>query len=405
LSGSPKCKCWSHPLYTAHQKAAALKEDYGILSRSLAEYGPDVVAQALRVLDSGTIYRSEKALGVAQWADALHKQVAGLKGERRNNALWLAVATAPEGFCHLRTTVISTLLDDIKARYSFDAISRRWKEKMDPLQYQRPTKAPTEGAIQQAEKVFAAMGAESALRRRYATLNDVQQFLWHPEMGQELEKQTKSSPPTKKSEGVFDTLRKQPTKAPEVSLPTVAITFDKFRRTVLPYALSMEVDVPYTGAFYGLLTAADPTAVPIHQWDGLEGQVGNPVSHYFYSGGSTASHWHLSSGWTEVTGVFLSPHQWQQPEKFTHHKTHAFFALKGCWDDKAGSLCLFPETLKASFHPVRSVIEAYSNKGRPEGAEAGDANGIALGNSGEGHVTVRVRTATGTATYKIDRWD
>jgi hypothetical protein len=213
LSGRPKCGCWKHPLLKPTQKMAEVVQDFGTLSHALSDYGPEVIAQAVRVLEAGALYRSEKALAVAQWAADLHRKLDGAKGERRRNLLWLAAATAPVGFCHLRSTVISTLLDDIKAGLNFDTISRRWSQKLHPLQYQRPSAAPTDGAIAAAEKTFAATGAAAALQRRYATLSDVQQFLWRPE-GQGSGEQCNPHPQPKGSIGLFDRLRqnRQPVK-------------------------------------------------------------------------------------------------------------------------------------------------------------------------------------------------
>lgn len=49
--------------------------------------------------------------------------------------------------------MIGTLLDDIASGMSFDSVSRRFAEKMHPLQYQRPQAAPSAGNIAQAEKI------------------------------------------------------------------------------------------------------------------------------------------------------------------------------------------------------------------------------------------------------------
>jgi hypothetical protein len=377
-----------------------LKQDYQTLCHALADYPADVIAQALRVLQSGAVYRSEKALGVAQWAADLHCRLEGKKGQLRSNIIWAAVAAAPAGFCHLRSTVISTLLDDIKAGMDFDSISRRWKDKLHPLQYQRPTAAPTAGVIAAAEKAFEATGAAKSLERRFATTADILKWEWQP-------KSAEATPEQKG--GLFDHLRPKSPTVKELDLPPALMTVERFRRDILPTATGVEVQAPSSGPYYGLLTAAHPDSPPILQWDGLEGCERNPVSWYFYSGGSTASNWHLSSGWVECSGVFLPPHQWRQPEKFVHQGLHLFFALKGCWDGRVGvgtGLCLFPETLRSEYHSVRSVIEAHSRKGTLPNPESGTANGVAIGKgSGEQSLTVRVTTAGGRASYRIDRWE
>jgi len=208
--------------------------------------------------------------------------------------------------------------------------------------------------------------------------------------------------------GLFSHLRTDTQPVRELDLPTQPITFEKFKRDVLPGAKTIEVSVPFTGPFYGLVTAVHPDAPPILQWDGLDGSPRNPVSWYFYHSGSTAGRWGLRSGeWTEVTALFLAPHQWHRPEQFGHQGLSAFFALNGCRDEAGNknNLCLFPETLRKEFHPVRSVIEAHSKSRTLVGAENANANGIAFQKGSTFHVTVRVSGAGGRATYRIDRWD
>lgn len=393
LCGKPP-KLHSHALLSASQSAAEKKADFGMLCHALADYSVEAASQAVRVLEQGGLYRSEKAVAVANWFHDLHRQLHGVHGRRRQNLIWLAVATAPVGFCHVRSTIISTLLDDIKAGLGFSDISNRWKSKLHPLQYQRPTKAPTAGAIDQAEGIFEKLALAPALARRYATLADVQVRLWEPQP--EL-------PTTAPTGGLFGHLRSSSPSIKEVELPPQKITWGNFRAKVLPTAKSMDVVVPSSGGFYGLVTAADPTAPPLLQWDSLEQR--NPVSWYFYHNGSTADRWNLRSGaYAAVTTVFLPPCHWHRPDHFQQHGQKVFFALANCRDlyKKAG-LALFPECLRSELHGVRAVIEAHSGKGEIVGAEEGTANGLAL--QPNGVVTVRVQGDGGSASYIIDRFE
>lgn len=402
ILGTPRTEEWTHlatlnpkphadKVNTAGQKMAEKLEDYKMLCHGLADYSRDTVEQAVRVLKADAVYRSEKALGVAEWFLKLHEAIRDNPKSKRN-LTWRAVATAPPGFCHVRSTMISTLLDDINSGSPFDDIARRWKDKMHPLQYQRPTAAPREGAIKQAEELVAKLGLERSLLRRYATLDDVLLKLWVP----------RSLPDAPKSGGVFDHLRgKRKTEA--IELPATKITWEKFQRTVLGDVLEMEIAVPSRGGFCGLMTAADPDAPAIIQWDGLAGHPRNPVSWYYWNGGSPASQWGLSPGWGKVSCVFPNPSKWQEPEKFKHQKATIHFSIVGCVESRLDSLALFPEILKAEFHGIRSVIEAHSKTGAGHGAENGTANGLTFDGSRE--VTLRVRTVEGLASYVIDRMD
>jgi hypothetical protein len=204
--------------------------------------------------------------------------------------------------------------------------------------------------------------------------------------------------------GMFDVLKAPPNTVRQLMLPPKSLSWEKFAREVLPEATALEVHAPRVGSYYGLVTAADPEAKPILQWDGLVGQLRNPVNWYFYHGGSPAETWRLTAGWQSVSAVFLAPHQWQEPDRFTHQGENVFFAIEGAQDTREGGLALFPETLRQELREIRSVVEAYSRTLQLEGRTEGNANGIAFGRE-RGNLRVRV-TARGSITeYTLDRWD
>lgn len=413
---------------TAAQAMAELKEDHHMLCRGLAEFPVEAVIQAVRVLEADALSRSEKTVGVAQWLLALHRQIEGVKGPRRDNLIWLAVSQAPPSFCHVRSTMISTLLEDVVAGLPYETIAARWAAKMHPLQYQRPTTVK-EGNLKAANELVAKLGVEGSLARRFATLRDVVAAhvpLWVPTVVPMVK-----ADPAKKG-GAFDHLREKQGKGGKVKplqLPPQRIGWDRFCLEVLvklsPAVLSLELLVPSGRAgFYGLVTAVNPEAPPILQWDGLTDVVmaaahmsdaalesgasqevhllpRNPVSWYFYHGGSFARNWGFAAGtWVKVNAVFLKPPHWQQREKFKHHEEGAMFALEGAKDEsheRGGGF--FPENLRAEFYGIRAAMEAYSNSAPIAGKEGGDANGFCLAqdktserNTG---VTVRVKTADG----------
>jgi hypothetical protein len=406
--GTPRTGIWTHlhghpaKLYTARhpdagQAMAEKVQDFQMLSQGIRDYNKNTVEQALRVLKADALDRSEKTLGVAQWFSDLHEQLynKGSNKARHDNLIWKAVATAPPGFCHVRSSMISTLLDDILAGYSFDVISKRWADKMHPMQYQRPQAAPKEGNIRQAEALVEKLGLTRSFARRFARMTDVQEKLWVP-------RRMPAKPRKKVSTGVFSHLH-QPQPSRQVNLPTQNITWAKFQRDVLPEAYGIEIQCPSSGNYYGLVTASSPSAPPIIQWDGLDGHKRNPVSWYVYNPVSPASNWGLGAGWNQVSAIFMGPHLWQEPEKFKHQNPNVHFAITGARDHQSPGLCLFPEILKSDLHEVRSTIEAHNKTGRVEQNYGEQANGLMY--TGKEPVTVRVTTADGTATYRIDRFE
>ncbi len=378
---------------TAGQKMAEKREDFKTVMHALNEFTQPHIEQALSLLKTDALYRSEKVMGPAQWLYDLHVARAAAHGSAKANVVWRAIASAPAGFCHPRSSMIGTLLEDIAAGMDFGDVSRRFAAKMGPLQYQRPQAAPTAGAIAAAEKVMAQLGAAGSLARRFARLDEVQP-LWLP------------APRTEPAQaaGVFGHLTpKGEAPSSEMRVPPITMTWEKFARTVLPEARQIDLMVPAHGDFCALVTAENPDAPPILQWD--TEQQRNPVSWYVYNGGSSAAVWGLAPGWRNVPAITLQPSAWFGG-KFDHQGGGALFLLDGAKDSRNNSLALFPETLKAEFHGIRSVIEAYSRSAKLGGEADASANGLVISKGRPCSVHLRITLSAGPRVeYRLDRWD
>ncbi len=383
---------YENAMLTPEQAMAEKKQNYLQILTALKEFSPAVLEQAITVLKADALTRADKFLKPAEWLLSIHEARKQSQNNRvRDNVTWRAIATAPNGFCHPRSSMIGTLLDDIAAGLSFETINRNWTAKMHPLQYQRPQVAPSAGNLAQAEKIVAQLGIANSLRRRFARLEEVR-TIWKPQ------------PPAKPEStgGVFGHLRPKG-ESPLVNnlqLPPQVMTWAKFSAQVLPEAVSLEVQVPVIGNFSALVTAVDPDSPPILQWDKPEDRY--PVSSYVYHGGSPASRWGLDPRSNRtVTGISPAP----QPNGSVNGAV--VLILEGAKDapvNKAG-LGIFPETLKGELHAIRSTIEAYSKAGVLEGRDDASACGLAI-SPGAAAVVLYVTTKGGSKlTYKIDRWD
>lgn len=411
--GTPVTGSWEHMavkvpepmvhrkrLKNAFQEAAEKAEDYGLLASAIGKYRTETVETAVNLLRSEALYRSENVLGMAEWfleVLQLVKEKRDARNRATRNIIWYKAATAPVGFCHISSNVIGTLLDDIAAGYDFNTVSRKFAEKMNPLQYQRPQAAPSAGNVAQAERIVEKLGIANSLKRRYARLDEIQ-TIWRPM-------------PAKKaggvSAGVFARVatKEQQRETPNaMSGPTVTITWEKFRRTVLGSARKIEFYVPWKEDCYtAILTAEDQEAPPIILWDTEENR--NPFSWYVYSGGSAPSRWNLTPGYAEVTGVTLQPNLWQPG--YEYRGASVIFILKGAKDRdrRSTGLALFPEVLKSELHEVRSTIESYSKSEKLGGADEASACGVRLQKGLNWNAQFRVTTDIGTTIYKLDRWD
>lgn len=404
--GNPVTGDWKHlsvtlplkMLYNGYTKSAAQRmaeksEDFRNTMRVLQDYDANCLAQAVKLLKSGKLNRSEKVLEAAAWLQDLHRRFSEAKGKQRTNIVWRTVAVAPVGFCHIRAGVLGTLLDDVKAGKAFEDLSNRFAAKMDPTLYLRPQAAPRAGAIAEAEKIVAQIGAAGSLDRRYCRPDEVT-ALWRPQTTE-----------AQKPEGVFGHLEpKGKKKAAAVEIPAIVMTWTKFERTVLPDAVRMEIKVPRHGDFITLVTAANMDAPPIIQWDQPEAR--NPVSWYVWRGGAPATQYGLiGNQYYDVSLVTLKPSMWQP--NYERHGRAVIFAIAGALEHRMYGNALFPELLRGEYHGVRSVIEAYARTAVIAGKEGPHVVGLSISitNTREPSLCVRVTSAGGTQDYEIDRWD
>lgn len=286
--GIPETGCWTHlsvrlpkdmmnkhyRTKNAEQIMAEKKEDFRILLNAIEEYPLSIVEQAVALLQTDTMYRSDRVLGVAEWFKNVLIDISKVTGSSRTNLIWKAVGEAPAGFCHIKSSLIGTLLDDIKDGYSTRLIIARFEEKMNPQNYMRSQAAPTASAIDQAERLVTKLGIADSLRRRYAKFDDViDHMLWMPS-------KDVIDISAKKSGGVFSNItpkEKVGAKENKLTMPNTTMTWAKFNRTILPTADKIEVQVDNPNRFMALVTAAVEGSENILQWN-------NPFSWYYHGG-------------------------------------------------------------------------------------------------------------------------
>jgi hypothetical protein len=392
----------THSILSAAQHAAEKREDFRTLTSGLEAFPLALVERAAALLQTGGLYRSEKCIEVASWLLEVHRSRKLAKSERaRDNLTWVAVAAAPPGYCHVRSTMIATLLADLANNLPFDQIKARFDEKMHPLQYQRPTAAPRGQNIERAEKLVAQLRSAGGLERRFAKLEEIQ-TLWPPDT---------AGKKSRNKDGVFAHVRARASSAKptttNVDAPSVTMTWAKFSTTVLPEAAAIHYVVPDAKApLLALVTAKNDDAPPIVQWDRPDAR--NPFTWYFYSGGSLPARWNLLPNTDHpVSGIALSPHMWGGADQHAHQGKMVLFLLEGAKDlDYVCGSSFFPEFLKQEYREARATLEAFARTAVVAGANEATACGIGLHASGMWGQRFRVTDKHGVSiTYLLDRWD
>lgn len=376
------------PLKNAFQLASEKREELASVMQALSEYNKETVGTALTLLKNDQLGNAAAAVGQAQFLADLHNIEAS--EPLRRNLVFRAVAVAPSGLCHPRSSMIATLLDDIAAGKTFEQAQAAWNAKMHPLQYQRPQAAPSAGNIAQAEKMFQELGLAPALQRRIARFDEVPK-LWEPKPAKQQDT----------GAGVFAHLAPKTAAAVGMEAPAIAITLEKFVRTVIPTADNIQVLLSGHMPFIAITTAVEPDAPKLFQWD-------HSFAWYVWHGGAPASQYGMSVGWADVSGLTRMPARWNDEgaQKFAHHGDGLIFILKDARETRVAGAALFPSCLRSELREVRATIEAYSSKATMSGLTDGSAVGIDLRAGGsELSVMVRVTSEGRRQAYKIDRWD
>lgn len=407
--GQPTTGIWQHlsvkpavarifkrTVLTAGQAMAEKREDFGTVMRALSEFSLPVIEQAVALLEADALYRSEKVLGPAKWLGELQVARDAAKGASRANVVWLAIATAPAGFCHPRSSMVGTLLEDIASGKDFAECARAFKEKMHPRRYQRPQAAPAAGAIAAAEKIVEQLGIAPSLERRFCRVDEVC-AVWRPVI-------TESA--TAKSGGVFAHLKAKdaPPDVAAMDIPGARMTWEKFSRAVLPTASRIEVLLPSGHLSFGALTTAvHADAPPIYQWDREDDR--NPVAWYVWHHGSRSSEFGLSAGeWHDLDAITLKPSMWGD-RQFEHQGKGLVLIIRGARESRNAGAAIFPECLRSELHAVRSVIEAHSRSSEIAGMDQPHAAGLMLSAPGTWNVRLRVTSGGRRAEHIMDRWD
>lgn len=133
----------AYKLLTAGQAMAAKRENFKDVKRALGEFTPQMISDAIALLEADHLTRSEKFVAPLKWLKARHDERVEVFGRKADNLLWRAIAEAPEGYCHPRASVTGSLLEDMAAGMGFSDVKARWEAKMHLLRYQRPQAAPT----------------------------------------------------------------------------------------------------------------------------------------------------------------------------------------------------------------------------------------------------------------------
>jgi len=412
---------------TPGQAISESREDYRILSEALgfvkrrikekggeekfedASLNPETVKKVLIYFKNERDMRHEKKyIETLEWFIEFQKTAYEMKDRRQKARLvWHAVATLYKDRTHIGSTVLGEFIKGIEKGMSFDLAKKRWKEQTDSLTKGRAQTPPTQGNVMRAEKVFEALGLASALKRRFATLEEMVYKVWEPKEVKEAKEEAK--------QGLFGHLKTKEDVAPKVTASQLPTTIDggimswvRFKQEVLATADNLFVRVTASRMdFMTVSTSVDPEAAPLMAWD--DENARNPLAAYRYDKGSFAQQWNLQPfTLVPVNAIVVVPHEMKEPGAATGDNVTLIMALEGAKDTGLQQIPLAASWVHNDLHEIRSTLENFFTSGKmepqPEGLEP--FGGLAVHNHPGGGLGYEIHVVTnGIKTkYLIDRY-
>ena len=402
--------------YNKSYQINTMNERMDIAIRNHIEYTEEDVNNALRLMESKEIIQSNKFKPILEQFKELKKlYLDNFYTQNGRNLFRLKTVTLPESVIYIKNSVVGKLLDDVKKGLPHYVISENFNKLVDPVNYMRSQEKPSEGNVKEAEKIVSQLGLESALQRRYATLDEIK-TIWTPTKIEEKKKKNSTN-------GIFSDIETKESSYEskydngEINVGTIETSVLEFVSDVLSKVKEMFVDFgemerkrPFHTRrypFMGITTQEDPNAKPIMIWDREDER--NPFSTYIYQKGSTKESWNITDKVVEVTAVTNNPSCWFS-DKYSNYE-NCIFILKDCKDlNEEPGMCLFPEVLIRELYPVRSTISAFSNTHNLSGKEIASACGLATPSASTDRrkysdpIELIVKTELGKFRYRLVSW-
>ncbi len=226
-----------------------------VLRRGLDELKPAALSEVLSLIDDNAIYRgAEFRKGVQEFFDLQAKY---LQAPNKELFVWENVHSTA---ARVRNTAIGTLLVDISEGVDVERAVKSFEAMVAPANYKRPTTLITPRMIESAVATLRELGLESAVERRYATIEDVSvnNVLF-----------VDSSVKGKMKDGIAGLLMEEAKPAKVDVKNAVTITMDEFLSAIIPQVSSIEmlVEGRHLGNFASITAPMHADAGRLFKWD------------------------------------------------------------------------------------------------------------------------------------------
>lgn len=205
---------------------------HDVFERGLETITRDALDTVLDLIDQQSVYRGEEFRDAVSAFSTLHTRYHKLKNATQKRLFaWELCMDAP---ARIRNTVIGTLLVDLSEGKDITDAVNAFEAKVAPSNYKRPKAIITKRMIEDAKKTVKKLGLDTALPRRFATINDItiNNVLF---ADREAKEQMNDDP--------FDQLVDEIPSNPKRFDKVEEIPIQKFMDDVLPTASSLELQL------------------------------------------------------------------------------------------------------------------------------------------------------------------
>jgi len=268
----------------------------GTLQRALEDLTLDSAEVVLELIQQGSLYRGAEHKNALLNFVKAKKKWEKLAPKMRERWLWLNLKST---VTFLRNSSIGTLLQNISAGMDLDTAVRKYEAIVAPANYKRPKAIFTKKMLSDAKQALSDAGLLSALKRRFATLDDISvNNVLFVDRDQRLAQES----------DIFSELETKAVSNPKKFGKVQEIGIEDFLKNVLPGSTKVEalIENSLNNNFVSLLAPSVPDSKTLFKWD-------NRFS-WSYNGNLTDSSIkrNVSKAGGSVTGVLRFSIQWNE---------------------------------------------------------------------------------------------
>lgn len=374
-------------------------EKHEQLTKTLATYPVVVIRDAAHLLQGDILNMSHKYRGVAERMLSFATSLENIKNlKHRSNLIWRESASVGEAYTHANGNVLGRLMDDVAAGKPTHVIIRNSNLLTDPTVYQRVVAAPTQGNVQVAIKIMTELGmTEDDLMRRAARLEEIETF-WKP---------TEAKAPEAKPAGMFADLVTKEAEAKPVDKPLIApevkVTLRTFMEEVINKGKALSMQMYISAAPLADINFTAPVKEDAGRLFWFDDHEDRRVRISWFTKDKPIAPRDLNlavGSWVNITALADVPPMWFNASNPRSQEFSVCAAiLEGAQMKLDCTMCLFPELLHPDLREISRVIETFSKNRKLIDNDKGTTTGTPLG---RGSHLVRVTTALGISTYRIE---